>query len=164
MSTHSALPTAVGPAAAGTVLPCGRGAEPGGRRAGQPGRAEGPPALHAARQPVPLLPGEGRGQRRGRAELLRRAGLTGPLQGNGGGRRALRGAAPELAGGDLPAAGSRLMVGPGRPAGDSYGSASMASPAWQLPFQSYRAYLARRSTPLHLGRWGLGRASQITGG
>lgn len=54
------LPAAVGPAAAGAVLPRGRGAEPGGGRAGQSGRAEGPPALHAARQPVPLLPGERR--------------------------------------------------------------------------------------------------------
>lgn len=51
-------PAEVRPAAAGPVLLRRRGAEPGGRRAGQPGRAEGPAALHAARQPVPLLPGE----------------------------------------------------------------------------------------------------------
>ena len=120
MSAHSALPTAVGPTAAGAVLPCGRGAEPGGCRAGQPGRAEGPPALHAACQPVPLLPGEGQGGWRGRqgaqlggAELVRRGGLTVPLQGNGGNGGpaekgvGLRGAAPELSGGDLPAARSR---------------------------------------------------------
>lgn len=49
----------------------------------------------------------------GGAELVRRGGFTGPLQGYGGdGGPAekgvgLRGAAPELAGGDLPAAQSR---------------------------------------------------------
>lgn len=120
---HSALPTAVGPTAAGAVLPCGRGAEPGGRRAGQPGWAEGPPALHAAGQPVPLLPGEGRGGRRGCGEPSwgrggrGRAGEKGRVHGpppgvwrDGGPAEkgvGLRGAAPELAGGDLPAAQSR---------------------------------------------------------
>ena len=179
MSAHSALPTAVGPTAACAVLPCGRGAEPGGRRAGQSGRAEGPPALHAACQPVPLLPGEGQGGWRGRRraqlggeELVRRGALTGPLQGNGGteGQRR-RG----WACGGLPQSwrvATSPLHSPDRPAGNSCGPAITASPVGQLLSSdsgvgnspSSRAFSARQPAPLRSGRWGLGCASEITGG
>lgn len=107
----------------------------------------------------------------GGAELVRRGGLTGPLQGNGGTEDQRR---RGWACGGLPQSwrvATSPMHGPDHPAGNSCGPAITASLAKQLLSSdsglghspSSRAFSARQPVPLHSGRWGLGCASEITG-